>query len=138
MVNSDSPRTASESGDARTELRSLLDRWIAATNARDIEQQMFFYAPTLEAFYLHRGVSRQSVRAEKTRLRAQADVVAVQTGEPEISLSADGRTATMKFRKSWDFKGAQPSSGEVIQELRWVRTDSGWKITSERDIQVIR
>jgi hypothetical protein len=137
-VNSDSTRTSSEPGDARTELRSLRDGWIAATNARDIERQLSFYAPTLEAFYLQRGVSRQSVRAEKTRLLAQADVIAVQAGEPETSISADGRTATMRFRKSWDFKGAQPSSGEVIQELRWAKTDAGWKITSERDIQVIR
>jgi serine/threonine protein kinase len=134
--NVDSPRK--ESPDTLTELRALRDEWIAATNARDVERQLSFYAPTLEAFYLQRGVSRQSVRAEKTRLMAQVSAVDVRAGEPEINLSGDGRTATMKFRKSWDFKGAQPSSGEVIQELRWANTDSGWKITSERDIQVIR
>jgi len=134
--NSDSTRTPSR--DTLTELRSLRDEWIAATNARDVERQLSFYAPTLEAFYLQRGVSRQSVRAEKTRLLAQVSAVDVRAGEPEINLSDDGRMATMRFRKSWDFKGAQPSSGEVIQELRWVKTDAGWKITSERDIQVIR
>lgn len=137
-VNSDSTRTTSASSDMLTELRSLRDEWIAATNARDVDRQMSFYAPTLEAFYLQRGVSRQSVRAEKTRLLAQVEVVDVRAGEPETSINADGRTATMRFHKSWDFKGAQPSKGEVIQELRWMKTDSGWKITSERDIQVIR
>jgi serine/threonine protein kinase/ketosteroid isomerase-like protein len=134
--NSDSTRA--ESKDTLTELRTLRDEWIAATNARDIDRQLSFYAPTLEAFYLQRGVSRQSVRAEKTRLLTQVSAVDVRAGEPEINLSGDGRTATMRFRKSWDFKGAQPSSGEVIQELRWMKTDAGWKITSERDIQVIR
>lgn len=44
----------------------------------------------------------------------------------------------MRFRKSWDFKGAQPGSGEVVQELRWRKFDTGWKIVSERDMQVIR
>ncbi|HVG35251.1 MAG TPA: protein kinase [Pyrinomonadaceae bacterium] len=135
-INPDSTRA--ESRDTVTELRSLLNGWIAATNARDVERQLSFYAPTLEAFYLQRGVSRQSVRAEKTRLLSQVSEVNVRAGEPEINLSNDGRTATMRFRKSWDFKGAQPSSGEVIQELHWAKTDSGWKITSERDIQVIR
>lgn len=134
--NSDSPRAPSR--DTLTELRALRDEWIAATNARDVERQLSFYAPTLEAFYLQRGVSRQSVRAEKTRLMSQVNAVEVRAGEPEIALSEDGRTATMRFRKRWDFKGAQPSSGEVVQELRWAKTDSGWKITSERDIQVIR
>jgi serine/threonine protein kinase len=135
-INSDSTRA--ESRDTVTELRSQLNGWIAATNARDVERQLSFYAPTLEAFYLQRGVSRQSVRAEKTRLLSQVSEVDVRAGEPEINLSNDGRTATMRFRKSWDFKGAQSSSGEVIQELRWSKTDSGWKITSERDVQVIR
>ncbi|MBA3805818.1 MAG: protein kinase [Acidobacteria bacterium] len=126
------------SSDARQELRSLLEGWIAATNARDIDSQMAFYAPTLNAFYLQRNASRQSVRAEKARLLSQLTSVDVRAGEPEINITGDGRTAVMRFQKRWDFKGAQPSTGEVVQELRWVKTDDGWKIVSERDVRVIR
>jgi serine/threonine protein kinase len=126
------------SSDVHRELRSSLEGWIAATNARDIERQMAFYAPTLEVFYLQRNASRQSVRAEKARLVSQLTSVDVRAGEPEINLNADGRTAIMRFQKSWDFKGAQPSSGEVVQELRWLKTADGWKIVSERDVRVIR
>ncbi|HEV2916080.1 MAG TPA: protein kinase [Pyrinomonadaceae bacterium] len=126
-----------ETKQARAELRSLRDEWIAATNARDLERQMAFYAPRLDAFYLRRNYSRQSVRAEKARLISQQDSVEVRVGEPEISVSSDGRTASMRFSKSWDFRGAQPSSGAVVQELRWLKTDAGWKIVSERDVQVI-
>jgi serine/threonine protein kinase len=129
---------AEDSHDTRRALRSLLEEWIAATNARDVERQMAFYAPTLEAFYLQRNASRQSVRAEKARLLSQVTSVDVRAAEPEINVSSDGRTAIMRFHKSWDFKGAQPSAGEVIQELRWLKTDDGWKIVSERDVQVIR
>lgn len=127
-----------DSSDTRQALRSSLDGWIAATNARDVERQMAFYAPTLDAFYLKRNASRQNVRAEKARLLSQVTTVDVRASEPEINVSSDGRTAIMRFHKSWDFKGAQPSAGEVIQELRWLKTDDGWKITSERDVQVIR
>jgi serine/threonine protein kinase len=133
-----SPETTEDSRDTRQVLRSLLEGWIAATNARDVERQMTFYAPTLEAFYLQHNASRQSVRAEKARLLSQVTSVDVRAAEPEINISSDGRTAIMRFHKSWDFKGAQPSSGEVIQELRWFKTDDGWKIISERDVQVIR
>jgi serine/threonine protein kinase/ketosteroid isomerase-like protein len=125
-------------GDARTELRTALSEWITATNTRDINKQMTFYAPTLIAFYQKRNTTQAAVRAEKTRLSSQANTIDVRAGEPEIKLDADGQTATMRFHKSWNFSGERPESGEVIQELRWRKMDSGWKIVSERDVEVIR
>lgn len=134
----ESERPANDSGGALTELRLLLGQWVAATNARDVDRQMAFYAPVLEVFYLRRDVLRSAVRAEKARLMSQLSSVDVRVGEPETLISSDGRAATMRFRKSWEFKGVQPGSGEVVQELHWARTDDGWKIKSERDVQVIR
>jgi serine/threonine protein kinase len=122
----------------QVELRSKLDDWIAATNGRDIDKQMTFYAPTLSVFYLKHNATLASVRAEKTSLLSQADSVDVRATEPEIKLDPDGQTATMRFRKSWNFNGRRPESGEVIQELQWRKTASGWKIVSERDVEVIR
>jgi serine/threonine protein kinase/ketosteroid isomerase-like protein len=124
--------------DDRAELSGALNDWVAATNSRDINKQMSFYAPTLNVFYLKRNAPLASVRAEKAGLMSQADSVNVRAGEPEIQFDPDGRTATMRFRKSWNFSGRRPESGEVIQELRWRRMESGWKIVSERDIEVIR
>jgi serine/threonine protein kinase/ketosteroid isomerase-like protein len=134
----DSERPADDSRGAPAQLRSLLGEWVAATNARDVDKQLSFYAPVLEAFYLKRNVPRSAVRAEKARLNSLSSSVEVRIGEPETHVSADGRAATMRFRKSWEFKGAQPGSGEVMQELQWVKTEDGWKIKSERDVQVIR
>jgi serine/threonine protein kinase len=125
-------------GDARAELRTALGEWITATNSRDINKQMAFYAPTLTAFYQRRNATQAAVRAEKARLSSQANSIDVRASEPEIQLGADGQTATMRFHKSWNFSGNRPESGEVIQELRWRKTDSGWKIVSERDVEVIR
>lgn len=121
--------------DTRAELRASLNEWIAATNARDVGKQMTFYAPNVEAFYLSRNASRAAVREEKSRLFSQARAVDVRASEPEIRLARDGRTAVMRFRKRYriDERG-----GEVLQELRWRRTDSGWRIVSERDLRVIQ
>lgn len=117
------------------ELRSALDGWIAATNARDVEKQMEFYAPNVEAFYLSRNASRAAVREEKSRLFSQARAVDVRASEPEIRLSRDGSKAVMRFRKRYQI---DERGGEVLQELRWRRTPSGWRIVGERDLRVIQ
>jgi len=121
--------------DTRAELRSALDGWIAATNARDVGRQMTFYAPKVEAFYLSRNASREAVREEKSRLFSRARAVDVRASEPEIRLGRDGRTAVMRFRKRYQI---DDRGGEVLQELRWRRTDSGWRIVGERDLRVIQ
>ncbi|HYY96697.1 MAG TPA: nuclear transport factor 2 family protein, partial [Pyrinomonadaceae bacterium] len=115
--------------------RAALDEWVAATNARDINRQMQFYAPTLSAFYLARNASRESVRAEKARVFASASTVDVRAFAPEISLSRDGQTAVMRFHKRYRIG---ERGGEVLQELRWRRTPAGWKIVGERDLRVLQ
>jgi ketosteroid isomerase-like protein len=128
-----------EGGGWAEALRSALDDWVRATNERDVARQMEFYAPQLEAFYLTRNVPRSAVRAEKQRVFARASAVAVRAEAPEIVLGDAGRTAVMRFRKQYEIaNGRQSRSGEVVQELRWRRTPGGWKITSERDVRVLR
>ncbi|HEY0376894.1 MAG TPA: protein kinase [Pyrinomonadaceae bacterium] len=124
--------------DAQGELRTMLDQWVAATNSRDINLLMNFYAPTVDIFYQRRGATLGAVRAEKNRLLTAASRIDVRVSDPVTEVAADGQTATMRFRKAWDFSGVSPTSGEVVQELRWRKTAAGWKIVAERDVQVIR
>lgn len=131
--------TTGSSSDTSAELKGALDQWIATTNARDLERQKQMYAREVENFYLARKVPRKSVLAEKARVFGSAQRVDVEAGEPEISVSPDGRTATMLFRKRYNIDGGAGSrEGEVLQELRWKRTKKGWRIIGERDVQVIR
>ena len=130
--------SAEPSADVQGELRSALGGWLAATNERDVGRQMSFYAPTVEAFYLSRNTTRESVRAEKARVFARASAVNVEAASPEIRMSPDGRTAVMRFRKRYRIDGPDSRTGEVLQELRWRRTDSGWKIVGERDLRVLQ
>ncbi len=128
-----------QTNEALTSLREALGAWVAATNARDIEKVVSFYHTRLDVFYLARNVSQDYVRAEKTRLFKRAELLDIRTGAPEINMSFDARTAIMRFRKPYFIKDDRRiRQGEVIQQLRWLRTTEGWKINGERDEQVLR
>ncbi len=131
-------REVTVGGAPQTELNASLDKWINATNARDVEQQMNYYAPKVDSFYRARNASLETVRAEKNRVFERADAISIKASKPEIDLSPDGRSATMRFRKKYLIKEGQRSrNGEVLQELRWVKSGSDWRIVSERDVKVI-
>jgi hypothetical protein len=120
-------------------LRADFAEWLDATNRRDIAGQMRFYMPELSAYYLSRNTPMTTVRQEKERVFGVAKSVDIRAGEPEIVFQNDGRSAVMRFRK--EYRVAERSrirQGVVIQELRWQRTNNGWRIFSERDIRVIR
>lgn len=122
----------------QAELNASLGNWVSATNERNVEQQMTYYAPQVNSFYRSRNTSINAVRDEKKRVFDGVDAVDIQTGKPKIVVSADGRTATMQFRKKYSIKkGQQNRNGEVIQELKWVKSKKGWRIISERDLKVI-
>ncbi len=132
------PRNVKADGNDQTALNASLNEWVTATNDRDIERQMNYYAPKVNAYYRTRNASPDAVRTEKKRIFERARVVDIQAGEPEIVVSPDGQTATMRFRKKYAIKeGQRNRSGEVIQELRWIKSNNGWKIVSERDVKVI-
>lgn len=119
-------------------LRATFAAWLAATNARDLESLLKFYSPQMEAFYRARNVSQEVVRADRTRLFERAETLEVSTGAPEITVSGDGRTATMNFTKEYFMKAnGRNRRGKVIQQLRWQLTNEGWKIVSERDTKVL-
>lgn len=139
--SSNAPRRApvTERNNEADKLREALNRWINATNTRDIESQMTFYMPRLKAFYLARNAPQSLVRQEKNRAFATAKSIDIRAAEPEIIFQDGGRTAVMRFRKKYDIvNNLNRRSGEVIQELRWQQNAGEWKIFSERDIKVIR
>jgi ketosteroid isomerase-like protein len=131
--------TAEPDAGTRGELQAALGEWVAATNARDVDHQMKFYAPRVEDYYLTRNASREAVRAEKERVFGKVNSVDVRASAPDIRLSRDGQTAVMRFRKQYQIgSGESGRSGAVLQELRWRRTPGGWKIVGERDLRVLQ
>ena len=131
--------TPAPAGDpARTSLRNALDEWLDATRRGDVPAQMRFYPSRVPVYYTWRDVPRDAVRAEKRKVFDAATVLQIDTGAPAIDLGRDGATATTSFRKRYVIEGpAVQRRGEVLQELRWERTDTGWVIVSERDARVL-
>ena len=122
----------------RQNIERRLQAWIAATNAGDLRGQMTFYAPRLRTFYLSHDVSRAAVRAEKTRVFRDADVVDIRAGAPDITFSDDASRAVTRFEKRYVISGRRARrAGAVVQELEWVKTGGDWKIVSERDVRVL-
>lgn len=120
-------------------LRESLADWIATTNARDMNRLIAFYMPVVDTFYQKSKVKRAAVRAEKVRVIERADVVRIKAAQPTVKISDDGNRATMRFRKTYVIESKRNSQrGEVLQELVWQKTNTGWKIVSERDLRVIR
>jgi YD repeat-containing protein len=120
-------------------LRDALKGWIAATNRRDIESLMRFYNSKVEAFYRARDVAQDFVRDDRARMFQRAEAIEVTVDDPEITSDPKDNTATMRFRKNYLVKvDGRERRGEVIQQLRWLRTEEGWKIVSERDVKVLR
>jgi hypothetical protein len=122
----------------QTQLNTTFNNLIKATNDRNVDQQMVYYAPQVRSYYLARNASSQQIRDEKQKVFGDTESVDIQAGQPHISLGRDGRTATMLFRKKYSIKKGQKSrTGEVLQELKWVKSKKGWKIVSERDLKII-
>lgn len=124
---------------AFTELSRSLDGWVKATNARDVDKMMAFYGPRLLFYYRSRNTTDEAVRKDKMRSFERAQLIDVRAGTPEITLDRDGQTATMRFRKEYIVKiRDRVRNGEVLSELRWQRTEDGWRIIGERDALEIR
>jgi YD repeat-containing protein len=127
-------RSKEELPETFTVLGQALDELVKATNARDIDKVMAFYGPKLLFYYRSRGVPRETVRKDKAGMFERAELIDVRAGAPEVTLDRDGLTATMRFRKEYIVKiKDRVRHGEVLHELRWQRTDDGWRIIGERD-----
>lgn len=123
----------------RAALRYALKVWTERTNKADAEKLSELYAPKVAVFYLERDVARSAVRREKARLSAPPNSINIQINEADIALERDGRAARMRFNKLYTLgRGRAAKRGEVLQELRWSKTEEGWRITGERDVKVIK
>lgn len=124
---------------ARQELAVAFERWVAATNARDLDEQIAFYPERVPVFYLWRDASRSAVRAEKKRVISDAEWIDIKAETPQIVFEPSGNQARMYFRKEYAIRSERGlREGEVLQELRWENGPNGWQIVGERDLRVLR
>jgi predicted lipid-binding transport protein (Tim44 family) len=134
-----SPPPAPEKADQAAqgqELRQAFNTWFEAHKAGDMDKQRAFYSSSVGAFHRWRSAERGDGRAEKNRDLEKALVIQIEAGEPEVKLSPDGQQATIRYRKRYKIEGREGNrDSEVLQELRWQRINSRWRIVSERDLK---
>ncbi|MFN2455815.1 MAG: hypothetical protein ABR577_16520 [Pyrinomonadaceae bacterium] len=120
------------------ELRAALDGWVAAIQTHDLDRQLNFYAPTVQAYYLSSNVSLDAVREDKARRAETSALIAINVSEPEITFNSN-RTATMLFRLEYvRADGSNQRRNDIWYELKWLKTANSWKIISERDVSASR
>jgi eukaryotic-like serine/threonine-protein kinase len=134
MPNEQAAESAADAEDEEQALRAVFDRWLTATNNRDVDSQMDLYTDEIDTFYRSRHTSLDDVREHKAMVYNRASSIDMRASEPEIKIDDDGQKATMRFRKEWVIKGKSSSRGQAMQELRLAKTEEGWKITGERNL----
>jgi hypothetical protein len=82
-------------------------------------------------YYAKREMSRQAVEAAKTRRARHVRLVAIEEDPHGVALEIDGRFALATLRRTLVF--ADGTRQPVEQQLRWARTDAGWRIVAEPD-----
>src|SRR6478672_9275157 len=104
-------RTEVGTSPGRGQIEGLLDRWRDTFARGDVNGQTILYAPKMEVFYQRSGVSRETVRREKSRMMELYPRV----HRYEISNvkfeSHKHDEAVVSFRKDWDMNGDRRFSG---------------------------
>lgn len=116
----------------------VLTDWQNATIARDPARVAACYMPSVDVYFTKTDVDREQVRTIQEGLFAKyAQIVRYQISDIQLQPSA-GDTASVTFRKSWDFRGIHEFFGSERERLVLRHAGSGWKISSEQELQVFR
>jgi len=122
------------------DIRALLNEWTESFKEKDLARQVECYAPIMDTYFLRHNVSRDFVQADKSRaFNAITETRAFEISDITIEF-ASGSNATVTFRKKWDTRLASGKTfaGEEIEQLQLANIDGGWKITSEKEVQILK
>src|SRR3984893_14799450 len=128
------PKDSSELG-----IRTLLSAWTESFKVKDLARQVDCYAPVVETYFLRHKVSRDFVQSNKSKaFAAIKEVRTFNISDITIEFTSSS-TATVKFRKKWDtgLGSGKTYAGEEIEQLQLANLDDGWKIVSEKEVQVL-
>ena len=102
--------------------------------------QIDCYAPVMDTYFLRHNVSRDFVQADKSRTFSGIKEVRIFEISDITIEFASSSNAIVKLRKKWDISLASGKtfSGEEIEQLQIANLDGGWKIVSEKEIQIVK
>jgi ketosteroid isomerase-like protein len=124
------------------DIRDAVDSWANAFRARDIDRLADCYAPKVEQFFRKKNVSRSWIHDSfQASFGKMENIYTYDISNLRVEFF-DGSTprATAAYNKEWDTSqiDGKRFSGEEIERLTFEKTDEGWKIVREDELQVIR
>jgi serine/threonine protein kinase len=128
------------SDSSELDIRALLSAWTESFKEKDLARQMDCYAPVLDTYFLQHHVPRDVVESNKSKaFNAIKEVRTFEISDITTELTSNS-TATVRFRKKWDtgLASGKTFSGEEIEQLQLSHLDAGWKIVSEKELQILR
>ena len=129
------PKDSAELG-----IRTLLSAWTESFREKDLASQIDCYAPVMDTYFLRHNVSRDFVQADKSRTFSGIKEVRIFEISDITIEFASSSNAIVKFGKKWDtsLASGKTFSGEEIEQLQIANLDGGWKIVSEKEIQIVK
>jgi len=125
-----------DDGLLKQEVIDALNGWAAAARNHDLEQQMSYYADTLDSYYKHRSVGVNYIRSTRLPAFTRYYKLDVQLSNLAVTLDPSGAVATVVFDKTYRFEGEKTLSGSVQQVLVLTKISDRWRITKEQDLRV--
>ena len=129
-------RTETVASPGRGQIEGLLDKWRDTFARGDVNGQTILYAPKMETFYQRNGVSRETVRREKSRMMELYPKVHRYDISDLKFESQKHDEAVVSFRKDWDMNGDRRFAGAERQRLKLRRINGDWKIVGEEEMQI--
>jgi hypothetical protein len=119
----------------QNQVRETLGLWTASLLAGDVEGHASVYAESVAPYFTKSRVSREQVAAEvRGMLKRYGRLTTYKISDVTIA-PVDADHAIANFRKSWSTVGRR-FAGEEREQLKFAREGSGWRITSEQELQV--
>jgi hypothetical protein len=122
------------------DIRALLSARTESFKEKDLARQVDCYAPILDIYFLQHNVPRAFVESNKSKaFNAIKEVRSFEISDITTERTSNS-TATVRFRKKWDtgLASGKTFSGEEIEQLQLSHLDAGWKIVSEKEVQILR
>lgn len=127
-----------EQAAAEKAVTETISGWAEAAKSNDVEGETSFYAPTLDRYFLRRGVSKQFIQRDKESYRARGNSIQSFNVSDLNFESVSDASVVVSLAKSWRVVGPS-DTGEKVHYTRsrlWLeRGRQGWKIVGEQDLK---
>jgi ketosteroid isomerase-like protein len=136
--------------DVEKSIEEAVSAWIGAFRSRNTTQLAESYAPTVEKYFRKENISREQVQqfiqsdfASVADIRTYTvDDIKVEglPTDSELEHGVAPSRATATFHKAWETTqvNGKTFSGEEIERLTFSKSDEGWKIVREEELNIIR